>query len=64
MELMETMITLNEIEGFFNGKGIGNIEVISPRAQKGLTATNEQLLYNFKRLCELGKIKNNFRVSD
>lgn len=64
MELMETMITLNEIAGFFNDKGVGNIEVISPRAQKGLTATNEQLLYNFKRLCELGKIKNNFRTSN
>lgn len=64
MELMETMITLNEISGFFNDKGVGNIEVISPRAQKGLTATNEQLLYNFKRLCELGKIKNNFRTSN
>jgi hypothetical protein len=32
MELMETMITINEISGFFNEKGIGNIEVISPRA--------------------------------
>lgn len=64
MELMETMITLNEIPGLFNEGGVGNIEVISPRAQKGLTATNEQLLYNFKRLCELGKIKNNFRTSN
>ena len=63
MELMETLVTLNEIPGLFNNGGVGNIEVISPRAQKGLTATNEQLLYNFKRLCELGKIKNNFRTS-
>jgi hypothetical protein len=32
MELMETMITLNEIPGLFSKGGIGNIEVISPRA--------------------------------
>ena len=64
VELMETLITLNEIPGLFSNGGIGNVEVISPRAQKGLTATNEQLLYNFKRLCELGKIKNNFKTSN
>ena len=64
IELMETLVTLNEIPGLFENGGIGNVEVISPRAQKGLTATNEQLLYNFKRLCELGKVKNNFKTSE
>ena len=62
IELQEVMLLLNEIPGLFNteNKGIGNIEVISPRGQKGITATNEQLLYNFKRLCSLGNIKSNF----
>ena len=43
VELMEIMLLLNEIPGLFNteNKGVGNIEVISPRGQKGITATNE-----------------------
>ena len=63
IELMETMLILNHMSNLFKNssrKGIGKIEVVSPRAQKGLTASNEQLLYNFRRLTQLGGIKNNF----
>lgn len=62
VELMEVMLLLNRIPNLFKDSinGVGKIELISPRAQKGLTATNEQLLYNFRRLTKLGKIQNNF----
>ena len=62
VELMEVMLLLNRIPNLFKDSvnGVGKIELISPRAQKGLTATNEQLLYNFRRLTKLGGIENNF----
>ena len=62
IELMEAMLVLNKLPQYFKKKtsGIGKIELIVPRSQKGLTASNEQLLDNFRRLCKLGNIKNNY----
>ena len=62
VEIMEAMLLINKLPQLFNNEtnGVGRIELMSPRSQKGLTATNEQLLDNFRRLCKLGKITNNF----
>lgn len=63
VELMEVMLLLNKLPNLFNNNsinGVGRIELINPGTQRGLTASNEQLLYNFRRLCKLGNIKNNF----
>lgn len=62
VELMEVMILLNRMPGIFtnNLNGVGRIELINPGIQKGLFVTNEQLLYNFRRLCNLSGIENNF----
>lgn len=62
VELMEAMLLLNKLPQLFQDqvRGVGRIELIVPRSQKGMTASNEQLLDNFRRLCKLGKINNNF----
>lgn len=63
VELMEVMLLLNKLPNLFSNNssnGIGKIELLNPGTQRGLTASNEQLLYNFRRLCKLGNIKNNF----
>lgn len=67
VELMEVMLLLNKFTNFFgnnSSNGVGKIELINPAVQRGLTASNEQLLYNFRRLCKLGDIKNNFVGQD
>lgn len=62
VEIMETMLLINKLPQLFQSQthGVGRIELIVPRSQKGMTASNEQLLDNFRRLCKLGKITNNF----
>ncbi len=71
IELLETMVVLNQLEGIFDPNvsnvkneltGIGNVKLICPSSQVGLEVPNEQLLYNFTRLCQQNKnlIKNNF----
>ena len=62
VRIMEAMLLINKLPQLFANQthGVGKIELIVPRSQKGLTASNEQLLDNFRRLCKLGKITNNF----
>lgn len=67
IELIETMIVLNQMAGIFEDsdlkiRGIGNIKAMCPSAQIGTQVPNEQLLYNFARLCQQNKniITNNF----
>lgn len=64
IELIETMVVLNQLNDLFKGEftGVGKIKLICPRQQTGLDVPNEQLLYNFDRLCkqDTSIIKNNF----
>ena len=67
IELIETMHVINRLHGIFKGEdsGIGNVKLLCPRQQTGLEVPNEQLLYNFRRLCSLDKeFKNNHFVTD
>jgi hypothetical protein len=55
IELIETMHVINRLHGIFKAEdvGIGAIKLLCPRQQTGLEPPNEQLLYNFDRLCKL-----------
>lgn len=63
IELIEAMHVINRLHGIFkdeNESGIGSVKLLCPRQQTGLEPPNEQLLYNFDRLCKLDKdFKNN-----
>lgn len=65
MELIETMALINQLPQTMQilGDSIGKITVLNPsgfNGISGLSASNEQLLYNFTRLCSLTRTKNNF----
>lgn len=49
VELMETMLVINQMEGL-RGYTIGNIQVVNPLFGSGLQASNEELLYCFNEL--------------
>lgn len=62
IELIETMHVINRLHGIFKAEdvGIGAVKLLCPRQQTGLEPPNEQLLYNFDRLCKLDQgFKNN-----
>ncbi len=67
IELIETMVILNQLKGYYSSdfSGIGKIKLICPSQQTGLDVPNDQLLYNFTRLCQQKPdlIKNNFKTS-
>lgn len=59
VELIETMFILNNLKGLLTkGTTLGSIEVLNPYKGKGLTASNEELLYSFKRLSQLSGYDN------
>lgn len=56
IELIEALAVLNNTQGLFTkGTALGSIEVMSPQYGKGLTASNEELIYTFNRMCKLSK---------
>lgn len=63
IELMETMLVLNNLKSVFNkNTAIGTIEVINPYYGNSITASNEQLYYSFKTLDYHHPLKeNNFK---
>lgn len=65
IELMETMLVLNNIpELFENNALVGNIQVINPKYNSGLSAGNKELLYCFNELDKHSPIEeNNFKSS-
>lgn len=66
IELIETMVVLNQLASLFTDgfSGIGNIKLLCPGQKTGLEVPNEQLLYNFNRLCQQkpNLLKNNFKT--
>lgn len=67
MELIETMIVLNQLGEIFRDdfSGVGSVRLICPKQQVGHEVPNHQLLYTFSRLCEQTPdlIQNNFVTS-
>lgn len=64
IELMETMIVINNLKNIFGTNGIvGNMQVIDPTTGRAISATNEQLFYNFDQLNKIhgNTVDNNFR---
>lgn len=58
VELMETMLVINQLEGL-RGYTIGNIQVVNPNFGDGLQASNEELLYCFNELNKRESLPNN-----
>lgn len=64
VELMETMLVINQIEGL-RGYTIGNIQVVNPMFGNGLQASNEELKYCFNELCKYTpNINNKFETGE
>lgn len=60
VDLIETMLVINNIQSCINKKSIiGNIEVINPYYGRGVSASNEELLYTFNTLVQLSDQKYN-----
>ena len=54
IELIETMLILNNLKSLFsNGSSLGSVEILNPYAGRGMTASNEELVYTVNRLCKL-----------
>lgn len=64
VELIETLLALNQIPKVFAHRGsIGKIQVINPEYNIGLSASNKELLYSYKKLIEHlpeGKLEHDF----
>lgn len=56
IELIETAFVLSQTSGL-EGYTIGSVKVINPITGSGMSVTNEELLWNFKELCTLGKFE-------
>lgn len=56
IEIIESAFILNCIQGL-DGYTIGNIKVINPYTASSMSLSNEELLWNFKQLCNLGKFE-------
>lgn len=67
IKLMETLAALNEMQDVFQNESvIGNIMLFNQATDEGFTASNEELIYNFKELCDLDKkhpMQNNLTKS-
>lgn len=57
VELMETLLVLNQIEGL-NKHTIGNIQVVNPNFGNGLLASNEELAYCWREFNRYVSVKN------
>lgn len=62
IELMETMLVINQMIDLFNGGcTVGQVMVANPLYGIGVQASNEELLYNFQELCKHSPLDvNNF----
>ena len=67
VELMETILALNNIPQLFEGPSgavIGNIQVMNPFQGNGISATNEELLYTFNKLNQLSPLKSTNNIKE
>lgn len=67
VELMEAVLVLNSIPGLFQGEYsgavVGNIQVMNSFRGSGMSASNEELMYSFKRLNQLSALKHTDNIS-
>lgn len=67
VELMEAVLVLNNIPGLFqgdySGAVIGNIQVMNSFRGSGMSASNEELMYSFKKLNQLSALKHTDNIS-
>ena len=64
IELMETMLIINQLSGL-QGYTIGNIQVVNPIYANGMKMSNEELLYCFNELNKHDPVeKNNIGLGD
>lgn len=67
VELIETMLVLNNIPGLFtkdySGAVIGDIQVMNSYRGEGIHASNEELLYTFQKLNQLSPLKHENNIS-
>ena len=68
MELIETMLVLNQLPMLFSGEYssavIGNVQVINSFRGKGISAQNEELVYTFNKLNSLSPLKAKNNISE
>ena len=67
IELMEAMFALNTLPALFDGNKhiLGSVMVINTHDHNGITASNKELLYNFKALAKHVKLpENNFTFAN
>lgn len=68
MELIETMLVLNNIPQLFMGDYssavVGDIQVINSFRGEGISAQNEELVYSFNKLNQLSKLKAKNNISE
>lgn len=57
--MMEVMLAINSNPELFKGAGIGEIQVINLVENRGKTASNKELFYNFNLLNRLSGLNNN-----
>ena len=58
IELMETMLIINQLSGL-QGHTIGNIQVVNPLYANGMKMSNEELLYCFNELNKHDSVEKN-----
>lgn len=67
IELMETVLVLNNIPGLFtdgySGAVIGDIQVMNSFRGEGIHASNEELMYTFKKMNQLSPLKHTNNIS-
>lgn len=67
IELIETMLVLNNLPTLFSGEYangvIGHVNVLNSWSGTGVSATNEELLYCFKKLNKHSKLKTQDNIS-
>lgn len=68
IELIETMLALNNIPQLFMGEYssavIGDIQIINSFRGDGISAQNEELLYSFNKLNQLSELKTKNNISE
>ena len=57
VELMETLLLINQINGL-EGRTIGNIQIVNPVYANGISLTNEELIYCWNELNKHDKVAN------
>lgn len=64
IELMKAMVMLNQMPRIFSGGYLGNINVVNPTYGEAMTASNEQIHYNWKIINEIKPLVETNHLND